>query len=158
MTTHALVPCVLVPRDLRLEHELAVLDGSDAVTNLVPPIHPIPSAAPTALARHPRRPCAPPPRPSTPSRAQHRRPWLGLDDNYPDDNYPDDNYSRSALTDHNVACRLVHDNHDPNPGRSTDGTWPDNPSNRSATHQGESQTKLRKIKNRIQQTEVDGEM
>jgi hypothetical protein len=42
------------------------------------------------------------------------------DDNYPDDNYPDDNYPRSALTDHNVACHLVHDNHDPKPGRSTD--------------------------------------
>ena len=41
--------------------------------------------------------------------------------------------------DHNVACHLVHDNHDPKPGRSTDGTWPDNPSNRSLTHQGGSQ-------------------
>ena len=39
-------------RELRLERELAVLDGADAVTNLVtptnPPIHPIPSVAPTA--------------------------------------------------------------------------------------------------------------
>jgi len=60
VATSALVQRVLAARgELRLERELAVLDGVDAVTNLVtatnPPIHPIPSAAPTApLARHPR--------------------------------------------------------------------------------------------------------
>jgi hypothetical protein len=65
-----------------------------------PPIHLIPSAAPTAPGSAP----------------DDNYP----DDNYPDDNYPNDNYPRSALTDHNVACHLVHDNHDPKPGRSTD--------------------------------------
>ncbi|MBS1124448.1 MAG: hypothetical protein H6Q90_6676, partial [Deltaproteobacteria bacterium] len=53
VATSALVQRVLAARrDLRLKRELAVLDGFDAVTNLVtatnPPIHPIPSAAPTA--------------------------------------------------------------------------------------------------------------
>jgi hypothetical protein len=41
MTTYALVQCVRVARrDPRFEHELAVLDGSDAVTNLVTPTTP----------------------------------------------------------------------------------------------------------------------
>jgi hypothetical protein len=101
MTAHTLVQGVLAARrDLRLKHELAVLDVSDAMTILV----------------------TPPPHPERSTDG----PWLGPDDNYPDDNYSDDNYPddnylprrqlpRSALADHNVACHLVHDNHDPKP-------------------------------------------
>ena len=125
-------------RALRLE--LAVLDSPDAVANPVTPIHPHPERSTDGPWLGLRDDHAP--HHSThPPRAQHRRPLARPrrqlpDDNYLDDNYLDDNYPRSALTDHNVACHLVHDNHDPNPGRSTDGTWPDNPINRSATHQG----------------------
>jgi hypothetical protein len=50
---HALVQRLFVARsDLRCAHERAALDGCDALTNLMtpttPPIHPFPSAAPTA--------------------------------------------------------------------------------------------------------------
>lgn len=105
MTAHALVQGVLAARrDLRLKHELVVLDVSDAMTILV----------------------TPPPHPERSTDG----PWLGPTTTTPRQ------LPRSALADHNVPCHLVHDNHDPKPGRSTDGTWPDNPSNGSPTHQG----------------------
>jgi hypothetical protein len=85
-------------------------------------------------------------------------PWLGPDDNYPDDNYPDDNYPRSALTDHNVAYHLVHDNHYPDPGRSSDGTWPETPATAHPSTKEDPTTNFRKTKNCIQLMEVDGEM
>ena len=88
------------------------------MTNLVTPTTtPIPSAAPTAPGSASATTMSPttPPIHLIPSAAP-----TAPDDNYPDDNHPDDNYPRSALTDHNVACHLVHDNHDPKPGRSTD--------------------------------------
>jgi hypothetical protein len=155
MTAHTLVQGVLAARrDLRLKHELAVLDVSDAVTILVtPPLHPERST--DGL-------------------------WLGpddnylddnyLDDNYPDDNYPDDNYPDDNYPDDNYPD----DNYPgalspittspatsstttttPKPGRSTDGTWPDNPP--ATAHpltKEDPTTKLRKTKNRIQRTEV----
>ena len=62
-------------RDLRLKHELAVLDVSDAVTILVMP-PPYPERSTDGL-------------------------WLGPDDNYPDDNYPDDNYPDDNYPDDN---------------------------------------------------------
>ncbi len=75
-TAHALIQGVrVVRREHRLEHELAVLDGSDAVTILVtPPPHRKRSTDGT---------------------------WLGPDDNYPDDNYPDDNYPDDNYPDDN---------------------------------------------------------
>src|SRR5215510_753517 len=123
-------------RDLRLEHALAVLDGRDAVANLVTPIHPIPSAAPTApgsasattMSPTTRPPTHPNPRaaPAAPGSAAATAmsppappihpipsaaptaPGSASDDNYPDDDYPDDNYLRSALLDHHLIHHLVH--------------------------------------------------
>ena len=133
MTAYTLVQGGLAARrDLRLKHELAVLDVSDAMTILV----------------------TPPPHPERSTDG----PWLGPDDNYPDDNYPRRQLPRSALADHNAACHLVHDNHDPKPGRSTDGTWPDNPATAHPLTKEDPTTELRKTKNHIQRTEVDGEM
>jgi hypothetical protein len=116
MTAHALVQGVLAARrDLRLKHKLAVLDVSDAVTILVTP-------------------------PPHPERSTDGR-WLGPDDNYPDDNYPDDNYpddnypgALSPITTSPATSSTTTTT--PKLGRSTDGTWPDNPSNGSPTHQG----------------------
>jgi len=56
MTAHALVQGVRVARrDLRLEHELAVLDSSDTVTNLVTST-PFRAQHRRTLARPPQRP------------------------------------------------------------------------------------------------------
>jgi len=123
---------VLVRRDLHLEHELAVLDGSDAMTNLVPPSHPIPSAAPTAPGSASATTMSPTTPPSHPL-PEHSTdgPWLGLDDNYPDDNYP-----RSALTNHHLVQHLVHDNHYPIPGAAPTAPGPTAPPTAHPIHQG----------------------
>ena len=131
--THALVPWVLVRRDLRLEHELAVLDDPDAVTNLVPPIHPIPSAAPTApgSASTTTTPTTTTPTTTTPERSYRSQRRLP----------PRPRQSRP-----------------PTPGAAPTAPGPTTPATAHPLTKEEPTTKLRKAKNRIQRTEVDGEM
>ena len=65
-----------------------------------------------------------PPIPPHPERSTDG-PWLGPDDNYPT--------TTTAGAPHRSQrrCHLVHDNHAPSLGRSTDGTWPDRNDNDS---------------------------
>ena len=92
-----------------------------------------------------------PPIPPHPERSTDG-PWLGPDDNYPT--------TTTAGAPHRSQrrCHLVHDNHAPSLGRSTDGTWPDNPTTAQPLAKEDPTTNLRKTKNRIQQTDIDGEM
>ena|SRR5215510_10224504 len=146
-------------RDLRLEHALAVLDGRDAVANLVTPIHPIPSAAPTApgsASATTMSPTTPPIHP-IPSAAP-TAPGSASDDNYPDDDYPDDNYLRSALLDHHLIHHLVHDNHYPNPGTAPTAPGPTTPATAYPSTKGIPPRTSKKTKNHIQRMTVDGEV
>ena len=155
MTTRVLVPCVRVARrDLRLEHALAVLDGSDAVANPVTPIHPIPSAAPTApgsASATTMSPTTPPihPIPSTAPTAPGSA---------SDDNYPDDNYLRSALLDHHLIHHLVHDNHYPTPGTAPTAPGPTTPATAYPSTKGSPPRTLKKTKNHTQRMTIDGEV
>jgi hypothetical protein len=85
-------------------------------------------------------------------------PGSASDDNYPDDNYPDDNYRRSALTDHNVAYHLVHDNHDPIPGAAPTAPGPTTPTTAFPSTKGIPPRTSKKTKNHIQRMTIDGEM
>ncbi len=110
----ALVQRVRVARrDLRLEHELAVLDGPDAVANLVTPINPIPSAAPMAPGS---APTTTTPTTTTPTTTT------------------------------------------PIPGSAPTAPGPTAPPTAHPSTKGDPVTNLRKTKNRIQRTEIDGEM
>ena len=115
MTAYALVQGVLAARrDLRLKHELAVLDVSDAMTILV------------ASPPHPER--------------RTDGPWLGPDDNYADDNYADDIYPDDiypgALSP--ITTRLPprpRQPRPPNPGAAPTAPGPTT-QQRLTTHQG----------------------
>ena len=80
-------------------------------------------------------------------------PWLGPDDNYPDDNYPG---ALSPITTSPATSSTTTTT--PKPGRSTDGPGPTTPATAYPLTKEDPTTKLRKTKNRIQRTEVDGEM
>jgi hypothetical protein len=187
--TYALVQCVRVARrNLRLEHELAVLDsfdthhhperGTDGIwlglrdDHEPPPIYPIPSAAPTAPGPAPTTttPTTTTPRSAltdhhlvhdnhypNPGRSTDGT-WLGSDDNYPDDNYPDDNYpgALSPITTPSTTSPTT--NTTPIPGAAPTAPGPTTPATAHPSAKGDPTTNFRKTKNRIQRTEVDGEM
>jgi hypothetical protein len=125
-----------------------VLDDSDAVTNLVPPIHPIPSTAPTApgsASATTMRPTTPPihPIPSAAPTAPGSAPTTTTPTTTtpttttpttttPTTTTPTTTTPTTTtpepLTDHNVACHLDHDNHDPqNPGAAPTAPGPTTP-------------------------------
>src|SRR5215510_5303409 len=173
MTTHALVQRVLVARsDLRGAHERAALDGCDARTNLMtpttPPIHPLPSAAPTAPGsaistttprttttegastptNHAAHPVDhPPTQASAPSRAQHG-PHLARPPN------PGDDTTRTTTT-------LTTTSNKPTtaiPGAARTAPGPTTQSTTSQPPKGNPTTTSKKNKNRIQPMETHGEM
>ena len=151
MTTHALVQCMRVARrDLRLEHELALLDGSDAVTNLVtPPPHPERSTdGPWLGLRDDHEP------PTTPSRAQHRRPLARP----PTTTTPTTTTPGALSTITTSPATSSTTTTTPIPGAAPTAPGLTTPATAQPLTKEDPTTKLRKTKNRIQQTEVDGEM
>ena len=157
--THALVPWVLVRRDLRLEHELAVLDDPDAVTNLVPPIHPIPSAAPTApgsASATTMRPTTPPIHP-IPSAAP-TAPGSASTTTTPTTTTPTTTTPERSYRSQRRLPPRPRQSRPPTPGAAPTAPGPTTPATAHPLTKEEPTTKLRKAKNRIQRTEVDGEM
>ena len=163
-TAHALVQRVLATRsDLRRAHELAELNGFDAVTNLMmpttPPIYPFPSAAPTAPGSAPATttnstsppihplPSAAPTAPDS-ALAMTTTTMTTTEGAGPPTNHVTPTHPTSHL----------HPPIHPPPGHSTDGPWPDLLDLYTQTSTGASTTTPPTPTNPKQRSETDGEM
>jgi len=128
VATYALQRRLAARRDLRREHELVVLDDLDAVTNLV--MQTSPSTPSRAQLRRPlaRRPRSTPPSPHSSTRAPHRR-RRGRRARGHEPTTPPIHPFPSATPTAPGSAPAIHDDHPAHPslpGHST-GPWPGAP-------------------------------